>query len=165
MNFGEDLSLQVMQVNKSYQQYLSRALKEIDIYQHYQIILLISRAGGRTTQKAICETLKIEKSNMVPIITLLESKQYVTKEVNFKDRRGKLISLTPKANYLIGIMSNLFSVFEENMADDLTWQEMYNCLRVLGKVNDKLKNIALMDAGFDKMMKQIALLNNDQVLA
>jgi MarR family transcriptional regulator for hemolysin len=165
MNFGEDLSLQIMQANKLYQQYLFRALKEIDIYQHYQIILLISRAGGRTTQKAICDALQIEKSNLVAIITLLESKNYITKEVNFKDRRGKLISLTSKSNYLISIMNSLFAVFEEQIADDLTWQEMYNCLRVLSKINEKLKNIAIQDAGFDKMMKQMALLNNEQVLS
>ncbi|CAN5261079.1 hypothetical protein BH09BAC6_BH09BAC6_25410 [soil metagenome] len=134
-----------MLANKSYHQYLFKILKDIDVYQHYQVLLLISKAGGRTTQKAICDTLMIEKSNMVAIITLLEHKHYVTKEVNHKDRRGKLISLTAKSNHLIEVINNLFEAFEEHIADEISWQEMHNCLKVLQKVNDKLKNIQLGD--------------------
>ncbi|HVW95172.1 MAG TPA: MarR family transcriptional regulator [Mucilaginibacter sp.] len=142
MNFGEDLSLQVMLANKSYNNYLFKVLKEIDVYQHYQIILLLSRSGGRTTQKFICENLQIEKSNIVSIIDLLEKKNYVTREVNFKDRRGKLIGITPKASYIIEMLDNLFSLFEEEISNEISWQEMHNCLRVLQKVNDKLKDLS-----------------------
>ncbi|TFF34839.1 MarR family winged helix-turn-helix transcriptional regulator [Mucilaginibacter psychrotolerans] len=141
MNFGEDLSLQLMLANKSYHQYLFTVLKEIDVYQHYQIILLLSRQGGRSTQKFIGDTLLIEKSNMVAIIAALEEKGYVYKTVNHKDRRSKLVSLTAKAQDTVGIMNNLFNVFEEQMAEDLTWQEMYNCIRVLNKVNGKLNDM------------------------
>ncbi|MCR8558550.1 winged helix DNA-binding protein [Mucilaginibacter sp. BJC16-A38] len=165
MNFGEDLNLQLIQVNKSYQQYLFGALKEIDIYQHYPIILTINRAGGRTTQKAICDELQVEKSNMVAIITSLINKNYVTKEVNFKDRRGKLITLTPKANYLISVLNSLFDVFEDDLIEEITWQEKYTCLRVLAKANEKLKSIALNNAGFDRMIRQMALVNNEGILA
>ncbi|WP_295800395.1 MarR family winged helix-turn-helix transcriptional regulator [Mucilaginibacter sp.] len=165
MNFGEDLNVQVMQVNKSYQQYLFGALKEIEIYQHYPIILAINRAGGRITQKAICDQLQIEKSNIVAIITLLINKNYVTKEVNFKDRRGKLITLTAKANYLIGILDSLFTVFEQQVFEDVTWQERFTCLRVLAKVNEKLKATASNGSDFDKLVNQVTLLNNDDVLA
>ncbi|MEO6979552.1 MAG: MarR family transcriptional regulator [Mucilaginibacter sp.] len=164
MNFGEDLNLQLMQVNKSYQQYLFGALNEIDIYQHYPIILVINRAGGRITQKAICNELQIEKSNMVAIITLLVNKNYVTKEVNFKDRRGKLITLTAKANYLIGVLDSLFTVFEQQLFEEITWQEKFTCLRVLAKVNEKLKTTAQQNVGFDKLVKQLTLLNNNDIL-
>jgi MarR family transcriptional regulator for hemolysin len=164
MNFGEDLNLQLMQVNKSYQQYLFGALNEIDIYQHYPIILVINRAGGRITQKDICNELQIEKSNMVAIITLLVNKNYVTKEVNFKDRRGKLITLTAKANYLIGVLDSLFTVFEQQLFEEITWQEKFTCLRVLTKVNEKLKTTAQQNAGFDKLVKQLTLLNNNDIL-
>lgn len=160
MNFGEDLGLQLMLANKSYHQYLFTVLKEIDVYQHYQIILLISRCGGRTTQKNIGDTLQIEKSNMVAIITLLEEKGYVTKEVNFKDRRSKLISITAKANELIGTISQSFSNFEDEMADDLTWQEMHNCLRVLTKVNDKLKLLSFTVTGSKTLNKSAAFVNS-----
>jgi MarR family transcriptional regulator for hemolysin len=131
----------LMLANKSYHQYLFTVLKEIDVYQHYQIILLLSRHGGRSTQKFICDTLLIEKSNMVAIIAALEEKGYVTKTVNHKDRRGKLVSLTPKAQDTVGVMNKLFNVFEEQMAEELTWQEMYNCIRVLNKVNGKLNDM------------------------
>ncbi|AMR31318.1 hypothetical protein A0256_07705 [Mucilaginibacter sp. PAMC 26640] len=160
MNFGEDLSLQLMLANKSYHQYLFNVLKEIDVYQHYQIILLISRCGGRTTQKNIGDTLQIEKSNMVAIITLLDEKGYVTKEVNFKDRRSKLISLTAKARELITTIGQSFAAFENELADDLTWQEMHNCLRVLNKVTDKLKHISLAANGLKTLNESGAFVNS-----
>lgn len=140
MNFGEDLSLQIMLAHKSYHHYLLKVLKEIDVYQHYQIILLLSRSG-RTTQKALCEKLQIEKSNMAAIMDILENKNYITREVNYKDRRGRLISLTPKSAQLIEILESLFTSFEEQITSEITWLEMNNCLRVLQKVNDKFRNL------------------------
>jgi DNA-binding MarR family transcriptional regulator len=141
MNFGEDLSLQVMLAHKSYHSYLLELLKDIDAYQHYQLILLLGKSGGRATQKMLCEELNIEKSNIVAIIDQLEEKDYVTREVNYKDRRGRLITITPRANYMLEVLDSLFSSFEEEIADEVTWLEMNNCLRVLKKVNEKLKKL------------------------
>src|SRR4051812_12522253 len=101
MNFGEDLSLQVMQVHRAYQQHLNSALKKMDVQQHYHILLLLNRLGGKATQKTLCDELRIEKSNMVAIIDVLLKKDYVTREVNYKDRRSKSIALTPKADELV----------------------------------------------------------------
>ncbi len=94
MNFGEDLSLQVMLAHKSYQSYLNNLLKKAEVYQHYHILLLLSRMGGKSTQKVLGTELLIEKSNMVAIIDLLIDKGYVVRDINYKDRRSKLISLT-----------------------------------------------------------------------
>lgn len=136
MNFGEDLSLQVMLAHKSYQNYLNRILDHIDIYQYCQLILLLNRFGGRTTQKKLCEELRIEKTNMVAIIDLLQNRGYVTREVNYKDRRSKLITLTPKAGNLLENLDTAFNKLENNVTGEVTWQEMHNCLRVLKKMND-----------------------------
>ncbi len=141
MNFGEDLSLQVMLVHKSYQQYLNNLLKKIDVHQHYHILLLLNRLGGKTTQKILCTELRIEKSNMVAIMDVLLQKGYVTREVNHKDKRSKSIALTPKANELIKHLLQSLAQLENEITDELTWQELYNCLRVLTRVNDKFKEI------------------------
>ncbi|MEO6632440.1 MAG: winged helix DNA-binding protein, partial [Mucilaginibacter sp.] len=85
--------------------------------------------------------LRIEKSNMVAIIDVLLQKEYVTREVNYKDKRSKFIALTPKANELIKYLLQSFAELETQITDDLTWQELYNCLRVLTRVNDKFKEI------------------------
>jgi DNA-binding MarR family transcriptional regulator len=158
MNFGEDLSLQVMLAHKSYHHYLLKVLKEIDIYQHYQIILLLSRSG-RATQKSLCENLQIEKSNMVAIMDLLESKNYITREVNYKDRRGRLITLTPKSTKVIELLDSLFASFEEHITDEITWQEMHNCLRVLKKVNDKFRDLINQPA-YSEGLKKVWQENN-----
>ena len=148
MNFGEDLGLQVMLAHKSYQNYLNGLLKKTEVYQHYHILLLLNRMGGKSTQKVLGTELLVEKSNMVAIIDLLIDKGYVTRDINYKDRRSKLISLTPKGSEMVNTLNQSLAGLEEVIIEDITWQELYNCLRVLAKVNDKFKalaNVALSD--------------------
>lgn len=147
MNFGEDLSLQVMLAHKSYQSYLNNLLKKTEVYQHYHILLLLNRMGGKSTQKVLGTELLIEKSNMVAIIDLLIEKGYVIRDINYKDRRSKLISLTQKGNDMVNKLDHSLSALEETIIEDITWQELYNCLRVLTKVNDKFKALAGVAAG------------------
>ncbi len=147
MNFGEDLSLQVMLAHKSYQSYLNNLLKKTEVYQHYHILLLLNRMGGKSTQKVLGTELLIEKSNMVAIIDLLIDKGYVIRDINYKDRRSKLISLTAKGNDMVDKLNHSLTGVEEAIVEDITWQELYNCLRVLTKVNDKFKTLISSDAG------------------
>ena len=147
MNFGEDLSLQVMLAHKSYQSYLNNLLKKTEVYQHYHILLLLNRMGGKSTQKVLGTELLIEKSNMVAIIDLLIDKGYVVRDINYKDRRSKLISLTPKGSDMVTTLTLSLTGVEEAIVEDITWQELYNCLRVLTKVNDKFKALLLSDTG------------------
>lgn len=146
MNFGEDLSLQVMLAHKSYQSYLNNLLKKNEVYQHYHILLLLNRMGGKSTQKVLGTELLIEKSNMVAIIDLLIDKGYVIRDINYKDRRSKLISLTPKGVDMVSKLNQSLATIEETIVEDITWQELYNCLRVLTKVNDKFKALAAINA-------------------
>ena len=147
MNFGEDLSLQVMLAHKSYQSYLNNLLKKTEVYQHYHILLLLNRLGGKSTQKVLGTELLIEKSNMVAIIDLLIDKGYVIRDVNYKDRRSKLISLTPKGSDMVTKLNQSLTGVEEAIVEDITWQELYNCLRVLTKVNDTFKTLISSDRG------------------
>ena len=147
MNFGEDLSLQVMLAHKSYQSYLNSLLKKTEVYQHYHILLLLNRMGGKSTQKVLGTELLIEKSNMVAIIDLLIDKGYVVRDINCKDRRSKLISLTAKGNDMVTKLNQSLTGVEEAIIEDITWQELYNCLRVLTKVNDKFKALLSSDTG------------------
>lgn len=141
MNFGADLSLQVLLAQRAYQQHLNRLLKDTAVNQQYFILLLLKSLGGKASQKKLCAELRIEKSNMVAAISQLMANGYVTREVDYKDRRGKIITLTTKAIALVAEIENHFADLEREIAVDLTWQEMYNCLLVLNKVNDKFSQI------------------------
>ncbi|MBW4891049.1 MarR family winged helix-turn-helix transcriptional regulator [Mucilaginibacter sp. HMF5004] len=140
MNFGEDLSLQVMLAHKSYHQFLLKCFKDIDVYQHLQVIMLLNRIGGRCTQKELCTNLQVEKSYMTSIIEALIQKGYVFSDVNFKDRRSKMISLTTKAAELAQTVTSQMEMFTESMGEHLTWQEKHNCIRALKLVNENFKN-------------------------
>jgi MarR family transcriptional regulator for hemolysin len=145
MNFGEEFSLQVRLANKSYHQYLYKFLGQKDVPFHYQIILLLSRLGGKLSQKVLCEHLSIERSNMATIIDMLVEKGYVTRAVNYRDRRGRLIVLTPKASEVIESLEASFQHFEANITNEISWQEMYSCLRVLKIINNNLHQLSQQD--------------------
>jgi len=141
MNFGEDLSLQVMLVNKAYHQFLTKTFKDIEVYQHLQIIVFINRMGGRCTQKEICDGLQIEKSYMVKMIDVLALKEHIVKTVNYKDKRSNLIALTEKAKQTAEDFTNRMELFTETMGKHLTWQERHNCVRALKLVNENFSDI------------------------
>lgn len=138
MSYGENISLQIMLANKTYHQQLYKILEDVDIHHHFHIILLLIRQGGKTTQKVLCEHLQIEKSNMVAIIDLLERKGYVTREINYRDRRGKMVVCTQKALDIVSTFENAFHELEDNVVHDITWQEMHNFLYVLKRINYNL---------------------------
>ena len=146
MNYGEHLSLLIMLANKTYHQHLFKILEDVDIHHHYQVLLLINRLGGKTTQKVLCDSLQIEKSNMVAIIDLFERKGYVTREMNYRDRRGKLIVSTQKARELTSTFIHAFNLLHDNVARDISWQEMHNFLHVLKKINENLLNLGNLRA-------------------
>jgi DNA-binding MarR family transcriptional regulator len=141
MNFAEDLSMQVMVGHKSFQHYINRNVTDKEVSQYSQLFLLLSRHGGKVAQKVLCEELQIEKPNMVAILDILVKKGYVTREVNHKDRRGKLISLTPQSVQILNELNLSFDDVEKNLEEEITWQEKYTCLLVLKKVNDTFKNL------------------------
>ncbi|PTQ96523.1 MarR family transcriptional regulator [Mucilaginibacter yixingensis] len=141
MEFGEEFGLQAMLVHKSFHSYLYQLLSETDLQHHYQVIIILIRFNGKATQKLLCEQLSVEKSNMAVIINALEAKGYVKREVNYKDRRGKLITFTSKAENAIFKLKAAFEHFEKHVLTDISWQEMYNCLSVLKKINDNLSTM------------------------
>lgn len=141
MTFGENLSLQVMLANKSYQQFLLNVVDDIDTYQHVQVLLMLNRKGGQCSQKDLCIELQIEKSYMVSIINSLLEKGYLFKETDYKDRRSKLISLSPKAVNVTGMLTERLKKFTELMSQHISWQDMHNCLSALKVFNDQFNEI------------------------
>jgi len=85
--------------------------------------------------------VEVEKSNMVAIIDLLEKKGYVTREMNYRDRRGKMVVCTQKAKDIVSTFENAFTTLEDNVVHDITWQEMHNFLHVLKRINYNLMNL------------------------
>lgn len=141
MTYKEDLSLQIMLANKTYHQHLYKILDKIDVHHHYQVLTLLNRLGGKSTQKVLCDRLQIEKSNMTAIIDLFENKGYITREMNYRDRRGKLIVCTEKAKHIISVFNDAFGILEEEIMFDITWKEMYDFFHVLKKINQNLVGI------------------------
>ncbi|MDO3643281.1 MarR family winged helix-turn-helix transcriptional regulator [Mucilaginibacter sp. L3T2-6] len=138
MKYGENISLQIMLANKTYHQQLFKILEDVDIHHHFHVILLLTRQGGRTTQKVLCDQLQIEKSNMVAIVDLLEKKGYITREINYRDRRGKMVVCTQKAWDIVSTFEDAFHELEDNVVHDISWQEMHNFLYVLRRINHNL---------------------------
>lgn len=83
--------------HRSFHSIVSKRLKKFDINKYYIILLLLDTSDKELTQQSICETLYIDKVTMVKMIDYLSLFNYVKRVRNPKDRRGKIILLTPKA--------------------------------------------------------------------
>jgi len=57
-----------------------------------------------------------------------------------------MIVSTHKAKELISTFMHAFNLLHDNVARDISWQEMHNFLHVLKKINENLANLGDMKA-------------------
>lgn len=57
--------------------------------------------GGKPNMLAICNILNITQATMTPLVSRLEEKGYVKREVSQQDRRAKLLALTAEGEKIL----------------------------------------------------------------
>ncbi|AET69323.1 transcriptional regulator [Desulfosporosinus orientis DSM 765] len=97
MNFIKDLSKSVSVTYRRTQMFYTEKLKELGISSgQYMFIVCICENIGQT-QDELSQRLIIDKSTVAKIVSQLETKGFITKNVNPKDRRAFSIFPTDKA--------------------------------------------------------------------
>lgn len=92
------------------------------------------------SQAKLCELLLKDKSNMNRLISVLETKNLVQKQQ--KTENGKLvnkISLSPNGEKLCSKITPFMNKSREKYLQDITEDEMYTCIKVLGKIQKNLE--------------------------
>jgi len=92
------------------------------------------------SQAKLCELLLKDKSNMTRIISVLEAKNLVQKQQQTEN--GKLvnkISLLPEGEALCSKITPFMNESRKKYLRDITEDEMYTCIKVLGKIQNNLE--------------------------
>lgn len=92
------------------------------------------------SQARLCELLMKDKSNITRIISVLESKGLVQKQQQTEN--GKLvnkISLLEEGEKLCFKITPFMDESRKSYLKDITEDEMYTCIKVLGKIQKNLE--------------------------
>lgn len=95
------LSSKLRRLSRFYNAYLAKALPELPLEYHTELILQLAYSPVLLTQKQLAEKLQVDKSRMAVLIETLASAGWLNVSKVAHDRRAHLISLTPAGVQLL----------------------------------------------------------------
>lgn len=98
--------------------------------------------GGKTTAKEIMATSRVNKSSTSQMLAQLSRKGYITMELDPRDKRKKIVSLTPSGYLAVADMKQVLVNCEEEMVAGLSEEEVNSFRLVLAKIRENcLRNL------------------------
>src|SRR3954471_3485545 len=82
-------------LSKLYYGVISKSLENLDVERYFSVLYFLNTHNG-CSQQFICNNLAIDKTAMVKVMDYLIKADYVTRQVNPKDRREHFVTLTKK---------------------------------------------------------------------
>lgn len=115
------------QITTIWQRKIKSKIKKYNIT-HSQFVILaslmwFSQKGEYCNQILLSQHTKIDKATTGDIISNLENKQLITREINIKDNRSYIIKLTKKGNLLIPKVINDVENIDKKIFDILSNKE------------------------------------------
>lgn len=131
-------ALFLYQFHKASQKLRARFNQAIEAYNiisvQYAVMYLVNERPS-LSQKELGEELGIDKASVVKFLDLLETEKYLTRKEDKKDKRVKLISLTPRGKKVVSEISRKRAKIEDEfLAESLSAQEIKNLREYLKKL-------------------------------
>lgn len=104
-----------------------------------QLVMMYLKAHGASNQETIAAQLEIDKGAVTKTVAKLEGKGLVSRHVNPKNKREKLVELDPSALPLLESMAESYKDFEAKLFAGLSEEQVSNLVASLAQV---AKNIA-----------------------
>lgn len=99
-----------------------------------QLVLMYLKAHGASNQETIAAQLDIDKGAVTKTVAKLENKGLVTRQVNPKNKREKLVELEPSALPILESMMAGYKDFEAKMFAGLTEEQVSDLMTSLAQV-------------------------------
>lgn len=99
-----------------------------------QMVLMILSTCGPSNQEAIASRLDVDKGAITKTLAKLEEKGLVTRAVNPKNKREKIVEITPAADGVIQAMSEEREKMETGLFAGLTPQEIQQTCTLLARM-------------------------------
>ncbi|HEP1823209.1 TPA: MarR family transcriptional regulator [Streptococcus suis] len=113
-HYSKQLCYSFYQVNKLFNQFYLKNLKEFDLTYTQYLVLVVLWEKAPLTLKELGEKLDLASNTLTPLLKRLEAKGYIQRSIPLGDKRQLLIQLTEDGQKLQAILEDkLLSCFRQ----------------------------------------------------
>ncbi|HEM5088879.1 TPA: MarR family transcriptional regulator [Streptococcus suis] len=113
-HYSKQLCHSFYQVNKLFNQFYLKNLKEFDLTYTQYLVLVVLWEKAPLTLKELGEKLDLASNTLTPLLKRLEAKGYIQRSIPLGDKRQLLIQLTEDGQKLQAILEDkLLSCFRQ----------------------------------------------------
>jgi MarR family transcriptional regulator for hemolysin len=142
-----DLAREMIVVARRWRTRLDERLKRLGVSEaRWAALYWLWRTPGEVSQTMLAERTGVESPTLVRTLDLLCDAGLVQRRTSPRDRRAKLVTLTPAALPLIEQIDAEIDMLRQVLMADLTADEVAVTLRVMRKMRGQLDNGAVSDA-------------------
>ncbi|HEM5082301.1 TPA: MarR family transcriptional regulator [Streptococcus suis] len=138
-HYSKQLCHSFYQVNKLFNQFYLKNLKEFDLTYTQYLVLVALWEKAPLTLKELGEKLDLASNTLTPLLKRLEAKGYIQRSIPLGDKRQLLIQLTEDGQKLQAILEDkLLSCFRQ--LDGLTIEKKQSYVKYNQELIESLQN-------------------------
>ncbi|CYU29833.1 MarR family winged helix-turn-helix transcriptional regulator [Streptococcus suis] len=138
-HYSKQLCYSFYQVNKLFNQFYMKNLKEFDLTYTQYLVLVVLWEKAPLTLKELGEKLDLASNTLTPLLKRLEEKGYIQRSIPLGDKRQLLIQLTEDGQKLQAILEDkLLSCFRQ--LDGLTIEKKQSYVKYNQELIESLQN-------------------------
>ena len=152
-HFSKQLCHSFYQVNKLFNQFYIKTLKEFDLTYTQYLVLFLLWEESPLSLKTLGENLNLASNTLTPLLKRLENKGYIQRLVPKQDKRQLLIHITDKGKCLQSdIEAQLYCCFQQLQGLNKEKTEIYlqNNLNLIRMLQDYLNQTELSEQNTSK---------------
>ncbi|HEM4672150.1 TPA: MarR family transcriptional regulator [Streptococcus suis] len=138
-HYSKQLCYSFYQVNKLFNQFYLKNLKEFDLTYTQYLVLVVLWETAPLTLKELGEKLDLASNTLTPLLKRLEAKGYIQRSIPLGDKRQLLVQLTEEGQKLQAILEDkLLSCFRQ--LDGLTIEKKQSYVKYNQELIESLQN-------------------------
>ena len=136
-----DISATFAMIKRSYIRYLDNKINDMNITSGEVPFLSVLNEHDKITQKELADSLRTSEGLTTRVLKSIEEKGYVTREVDEKNKRRKIITITPKGQESATKIKKYQKEWENEVFEFLTDNEFNEFKSILK--NSLIKSIEM----------------------
>ncbi|HEL1639927.1 MarR family transcriptional regulator [Streptococcus suis] len=138
-HYSKQLCYSFYQVNKLFNQFYMKNLKEFDLTYTQYLVLVVLWETAPLTLKELGEKLDLASNTLTPLLKRLEEKGYIQRSIPLGDKRQLLVQLTEDGQMLqTSLEDKLLSCFQQ--LDGLTIEKKQSYVKYNQELIESLQN-------------------------
>ncbi|MDR1311314.1 MAG: MarR family transcriptional regulator [Burkholderiaceae bacterium] len=136
------------QTSRAYKSLADRLASDYGLSQATALpAVMIGRHGNRIRPGELADMLRLDPSSIVRIIDQLVESGIVNRTEDPVDRRARVLSLTSSGKETISRVEQTLMVLRNNLLEHVPLADLETCLRVLGTLNQAVRDYEQEAAG------------------